>query len=257
MDVVLLQEVDERAWHPNQGMELAQLTGYAMTYVPAQRFFPWPPVSTGQAILSRFPISNPMAVEVYPASGLFPTADNERRVAQRAELSLDGMSVVVYNTHFPLNRDARLLAAYRLWSQVMQEEAVLVIVGGDFNAAPNETAIHFLQGKEAIEGMYGQLTDCWAQAGVGPEETYPSDAPRARIDYVFYQGEPTVIVQEVKVIGRRPAEMSDHAAVVATFTISPARDQETPFIEEPIGSLEPVGGGGGAGGDSGGFLDEY
>ena len=69
---------------------------------------------------------------------------------------------------------------------------------------------------------------------------------------IFYQAEPSVIVQEVRVIGRQPVEMSDHAAVVTTFSISPTRDQELPFVEEPIGSLEPTGGG-----NSGGFFRDF
>ena len=245
IDVLLLQEAEERMWRPNQAMEIAQLTGYAMVFMPAQRFFPWTTLSTGLAILSRFPISNPIASEITAPSGVFSAVSNERRIAQRVEISLDGMSVVIYNTHFPLNETAREVAAYRLWTQVVQEEAVLVVVGGDFNARPQERAIGFLQGKEVIERMHGELTDVWSHAGVGPGETFPAGAPTARIDYIFYQAEPTVIVQEAKVIGMNPREMSDHAALVATFSISPSRDPGGQFVEEPIGSLEPTGGGGG------------
>lgn len=252
VDVVLLQEVAERAWKLNQALEISQLTGYAASYVPAQRVLPWPPVGSGLAILSRFPITNPMAVEITPQSGFMAVGAGERRLAQRVELSLDGMSVVVYNTHFPLSNVERRMAAFRLWNQVMQEESVLVVVGGDFNARPAEECVLFLEGRTPMEGMCGALVDAWDTAGVGPEHTFPVDAPSARIDYVFYQAEPTVIVQETKVVGLLPDTMSDHAAVVATFSISPSRDQQLPFEEEPVGSLEPSGGGSSYGG--GGFF---
>ena len=244
LDVLLLQEADERAWHLNQAVELAQLTGYAMAFVPTQRYFPWPSVATGLAILSRFPISNPLATEIFPQNGLFPSGGNERRLAQRVEISLDGMSVVLYNTHLPLEEAHRLLAVHRLWTQVVQEEAVLVVLGGDFNATPAERTIRFLLGREIIDGMMGQMIDSWAQSGIGPEETFPAGQPRSRIDYIFYQAEPSVIVQEAKVVGRAPDEMSDHAAVVTTFAISPARDPVIPFDEEPVGSVHPVDRGG-------------
>lgn len=250
IDVLLLQEVEERVLQANQAAEIVQLTGYAMAFVPAQRYFLWPSVSTGLAILSRFPISNPFVTEITRQSGLFPTAANERRVAQRVEISLDGMSVVIYNTHFPLDADERLKAAHRLWMQVVQEEAVLVVVGGDFNAKPEEDSVQFLLGRQIVDGVYGQLIDSWSQAGVGTAETFPVRTPRSRIDYIFYQAEPSVIVQETKVIGLPPNEISDHAGVVATFAISPSRDPETPYVEEPIGSLEPTGGG------RGGFFDD-
>jgi endonuclease/exonuclease/phosphatase family metal-dependent hydrolase len=251
VDIVLLQDVDERAWHPNQGVEIAHLTGYAMVFVPTQRYFPWPSVGTGIAILSRFPITNPMATEIISPGGIFASGESERRVLQRVEISLDGMSVVVFNTHFPMVAEERTTAAYRLWTQVLQEEAVLVVVGGNFNAQPLEKSMAFLQGKETIEGLRGELTDSWLQAGIGPAETFPSEQPEQRIDYIFYQAEPSVIVQEAHVIGRGADIMADHAAVVTTFATSPARDQETPFVEEPVGSLEPTGGGGN------GFFDRY
>jgi endonuclease/exonuclease/phosphatase family metal-dependent hydrolase len=159
------------------------------------------------------------------------------------ELGLDGLSVVVYNTHFPLDIKAREQAALRLWDQVAQEEAVLVIVGGDFNAMPNERSIAYLQGKIDIDGRRGGLVDAWHTAGIGPPETFPSAEPKSRLDYLFYQSEPSVVVQEARVIGRRPVEMSDHAAVLATFSISSASDHDFPLADAPVESLEPTGGG--------------
>jgi len=243
IDVLLLQEVAERPWRPNQAMELAMITGYMCAYVPCQRYLPWVSYSSGLAVLSRFPISNQIATEISPSAGLFAFNDHRRRMCQRVEAAMDGMSVVLYNTNFPLTPTERDFAVHRLWGQVRQEEAVLVVVGGSFNAQPEETPILFLQGKIPLEGMRGALVDAWITAGIGPAETFPSDAPSRRIDYVFYQAEPSVIVQETKVIGRYPIPLSDHNAVVATFSISPTRDMMLPIGEEPVGSLEPTGGG--------------
>jgi endonuclease/exonuclease/phosphatase family metal-dependent hydrolase len=243
IDVVLLQEVAEKALHPNQAWELSQLTGYAMLFTPAQRFFPWPSVSTGLAVLSRFPISNPLITEILPSSSLIPSGAGERRIAQRVELSLDGMSVVLYNTHFPADTVVRSTVAQRLWSQVIQEESVLIVVGGDFNAHPQEEAITFLLGGVPLHGMRGTLVDAWVTAGIGPPNTYPAERPDARIDYILYQAEPSVVLQECRVIGQADAAMSDHAAVVATFAISPSHEHITPLEEEPVATLEPTGGG--------------
>ena len=241
IDILLLQEVAERAWHPNQGLELARLSGYAMEYVPAKRVFSWPAVSSGLAILSRYPISNQLVIEIMPAKGVMPKGEKSRRILQRAEISLDGLTLTVINTHLPVLHDARLLATTRLWTQVAQEESTFVFVGGDFNARPEDPAIQFLQGEMELEGVSGSLIDCWPQAGVGTEMTFPSDKPRARIDYIFYIAEPAVIVREVKVLGFAPDVLSDHAGVVATFDISPTAEQAISFDDEPVNSLEQVG----------------
>ncbi|MHB0939344.1 MAG: endonuclease/exonuclease/phosphatase family protein [Armatimonadota bacterium] len=247
IDVLLLQEVEQRPWRMHQAEEIAYLTGYGMMYAPAHRFFPLPLVSNGLAILSRYPMTNPLTREVCASAGMFASGAGERRVTQRVELGLDSLSVVLYNTHFPLDPKARIPAAQRLWEQVAQEEAVLVIVGGDFNAPPSENSIAFLQGKIDVAGKRGGLVDAWHTAGIGPPETFPSAEPRARIDYLFYQAEPSVVVQEARVVGRRPVEMSDHAAVIATFSISSSSDHEYPFSEAPVDALEPTGGGSGGG----------
>lgn len=248
VDVLLLQEVEERPWRLHQAEELAYLSGLSHAFACAHRFFPWPSFANGLGILSRFPISNQLVREVAPAGGLFVASDRERRVSHRVELALDGLSVVVYNTHFPQDLAARERAAARLWEQVAQEEAVLVVVGGDFNAAPDDRPIAFLQGKAPLLGKRGGLVDAWHTAGIGPSETYPSAAPRTRLDYIFYQAEPSVIVQEARVVGRRPVEMSDHAAVIATFSIMPTSDRDLPLVGTPVDALEPTGGGGGKAG---------
>lgn len=240
LDVLLLQEVADRGWRLNQAVELASMTGYAMAYAPSQLYLPWPTVATGLAVLSRFPLNNARSTELSEPSGVLHIGTGERRVAQRIELSLDNMTVILYNTHFPLQAPARVQAARRLWAQVAQEEAVLVVVGGDFNAAPGEDPIRFLQGNLALDSTRGALVDAWSTAGVGEADTYPAHAPHARIDYIFYQCEPSILVQETRVIGRPPETLSDHAGVVTTFSISPTRDPLDPVEAEPVATLEPV-----------------
>ena len=243
IDVLLLQQIEERPWRLNQAEEIAYLTGYGVSFAAARRFPLFPAVASGMAIVSRYPMSNLLTRELFPpANPLFNTA--ERRISHRVELGLDGLTIIVYNTHFPGTPEQRVKAAERLWTQVTQEEAVLVIVAGSFCATPTEHAITFLQGQGALNGSLPcNLTDAWRTAGIGPPETYPSHTPRERVDYIFYQAEPSVTVQEVRVFGRHPMEMSSHAAVVATFAISPAAERDLPLADEPVATLEPTGGG--------------
>jgi endonuclease/exonuclease/phosphatase family metal-dependent hydrolase len=240
VDVALLQEVSEKPWQSNHAAELAQLTGYALAFEPAHLYFPWPTVANGLAVLSRFPITNPTAVEIHPSSGYLTRGDGERRVAQRVELSLDGMSVVVYNTILPPGAEAGREAAFRLWAQISQDEAVLVVLGSALGCEPRDEPAAFLQGTVAMGGVRGRLVDTWAVAGIGPGETYPTEHPTARLDYVFYQAEPSVIVQEARVVGRHPYHVAPHAAAMATFSISPSRDTRDPLEEEPVGAASPT-----------------
>jgi len=243
IDVLLLQQIEERPWRLNQAEEIAYLTGYGISFAASRHVPLFPSVANGIAIVSRFPMSNLLTREVTPAAIPFINT-TARRISHRVELALDGLTVIVYNTHFPASPERRLQAAERLWSQVAQEEAVLVIVAGSFGAAPQEQTIGFLQGHgPRHSGIPCNLTDAWRTAGIGPPETYPSHDPRERVDYIFYQAEPSVTVQEARVFGRHPMEMSDHAAVVATFAISPTTERDFPLEDEPVASLEPTGGG--------------
>lgn len=243
VDVLLLQQVAERPWRLNQAEEIAYLSGYGMSFAACRQIVPWPPVADGLAILSRYPMTNVLSREIISPPGLLGWASRKRRISQRVELSLDGMTVIVYNTRFPLDPDEQVTAAERLWGQVTQEEAILVVVGGNFYTQPQGRAVGFLQGREKVGTLRGALVDAWHTAGVGPSETYPSHTPRERLDYVFYLAEPAVVLQEARVIGRRPVEMSDHAAVLATFLISPPQEHEYPLMDNPVVSLEPTGGG--------------
>lgn len=68
-----------------------------------------------------------------------------------------------------------------------------VIVGGDFNAAPDAAEIRFLSGLQSLEGRSTYYQDAWAVAGSGAGFTWDDQNPFAarlhlhpkRVDYVF------------------------------------------------------------------------
>ena len=254
IDVLLLQEVAERPWRLNQALEIAYLTGYMMAYAPAQRYFPWPSVSTGLAILSRFPMSNPLAGKSSPDRHL-PAGASERRMAQRVEVSLDGMSVVLYNTHFP-SRRMTASGGSRLWGQVMQEEAVLVMVGRRFQcAAQRRIRSPSCKGRSPRRQARraGRRLDT---AGIGPRGNLPQHRRRRAHRLHLLPGRTLGDgAGSASVVGRRP--VGDvrprrggghllHLAAVATSDYRSTRN--------PGRSLEPTGGGLGAPGGCCGSL---
>lgn len=233
IDVVLLQEVVDRTWHIDQARELARLIDYHVEYHPAQLFVPWPAVSSGLAILSRYPFVEGSVIELVPRSGFWPNGRNQRRILQRAEINLDGLRLAVFNTHLPLSRENRAIACQGIWSEVAIEKAPFAVVGGDFNALPDEENIRYLRGEQEKDGIVGALTDSWIIAGSGTGATYPSVTPKARIDYLFYMATKSVTVLSAQVVGLAPDIFSDHAGVLTTFQIIPAEEMLFEEEEEP------------------------
>ena len=80
------------------------------------------------------------------------------------------------------------------------------VVGGDLNVLPEDP------GPTAIRA---RATDCWEAAGEGDGFTFPSDAPRARIDYLF--AGPAVRPLRAWTAG---ATASDHLMVVTDLEVT-------------------------------------
>ena len=86
--------------------------------------------------------------------------------------------------------------------RLIDETDLPVVLMGDFNAEPQDNVLHPL--RERL-----QDTDVFSS-----EEnnlTYPSDAPKIKIDYIFYRGltcKKTTIVSEI---------FSDHLPIIAEF----------------------------------------
>lgn len=224
IDIVLLQEAVDRTLHTDQAREIAQLIDYHVSYYPAQRFVPWPAVSIGQGILSRYPILEDSVVELVPQTSFWPRGPYQRRVVQRAEIDCQGMRLAVFNTHMPLSRENRTRASKSLWQEVAIEKAPFAILGGDFNALPIEETMRFLRGEAELNGIRGALTDSWMVAGSGAGATFPAASPKVRIDYLFYSAIDSVKVIESKVVGLAPDILSDHAGVITSFQMNPVEE---------------------------------
>lgn len=151
-----------------------------------------PPWSVAEQRLVRFAGSAPF----YPRGAL---------IAQLRHPEGDELTAV--STHLGLRPTERLRHARELLAFA---SAGTLVLGGDLNELPDGRAVTLL-------GM--GLTDAWSVAGSGPGATIPSDAPIARIDYVFAGG-------GVRVLGVRVpggpfvTGASDHLPVVADLELA-------------------------------------
>jgi endonuclease/exonuclease/phosphatase family metal-dependent hydrolase len=187
-DLLALQEVDRRArrsgWRDEMGL-VARATGLRGVFGEAarrglvRRY--------GNALLARGPVSEVEVVRLPKRAG------TEQRVAILAGVEVDGVELSVAATHL----------SFRRAEGPGQLEAVLHALGqrplprllmGDLNLAP-----------AVVEPM----TTAAGYQLAPTAETFPADAPRARIDYVAVAG------GEVTATEAPWTPLSDHRPVVA------------------------------------------
>jgi endonuclease/exonuclease/phosphatase (EEP) superfamily protein YafD len=82
------------------------------------------------------------------------------------------------------------------------------IVAGDFNARPDS---------QTYRDMAAQFKDAWTIAGRGEGFTIPVRKPTARIDYVWFAGDPTLKPARAEVLR---SEASDHLPLLVEFEIA-------------------------------------
>jgi endonuclease/exonuclease/phosphatase family metal-dependent hydrolase len=155
-------------------------------------------VRAGSALLSRLPL-RPLALVQLAGGGSFANPSNNRR-ALWCELELGGA---------PLHAGCLRNDSFDLANNLRQTREILDFTGGrpallagDFNAGPGDAPLELLRST----GRFAGFAD-------GPP-TFPSTAPRRRIDHVLAPASWTLIEQHAVVAGS-----SDHLAVVAAFRL--------------------------------------
>ncbi|SEB45073.1 Metal-dependent hydrolase, endonuclease/exonuclease/phosphatase family [Nocardioides exalbidus] len=185
-DIVLLQEVDRkmlRTGSVDQAEVLADAVGmdgsFSSNLVRGSGQY-------GTLILSKYDVVQ---------QGRIPLVRNPRSEArglQWVTIDVDGRPVRVYNTHLDATRPAVRLAQAQQVADVLADDDLPVVLGGDLNAWPASAAV-------ATIGR--QLTDTWTTSGVGREDT--SRGGR-KIDYLFVRGLKPLVSQVA------PSGASDH-----------------------------------------------
>ncbi|MEZ8220688.1 Metal-dependent hydrolase, endonuclease/exonuclease/phosphatase family [Candidatus Fervidibacteria bacterium JGI MDM2 JNZ-1-D12] len=226
-DIVGLQEVchlqGSSLIGESQAVVLARMAGYPFWhFVPAHRS---ETKTIGQAVLSHYPIT---AVDILP----FPRdptdpKDAEDRVAVWVRVAL-GRGIEFCVTHLSLSRKARERSVRQLVSWLWRISNAPKILVGDLNDEPNSPPLQFL-----LREANPPFADAW-QIVNGSEGgfTFPSHAPKHRIDYVLFSPPNAFEVEEVRTVGDVPDSCgvypSDHLGLVAVFKLSEGRATALP-----------------------------
>ncbi|HRI14656.1 MAG TPA: endonuclease/exonuclease/phosphatase family protein [Verrucomicrobiota bacterium] len=201
-DLVALQEVDRgvlRTQGRNLPAELGALTGLTPLFANNYAFDGG---EYGNAILTRF------TVKRWSNLHYRPIREGEQRGLLQAVVDVDGTEVAFLNTHLDHRPDdvERLASVDEIESAITVYEAMPLILCGDFNALP---------GSRVYVRLSERFRDSWRVAGRGAGDTYPSEKPVKRIDYVWLRGPLQAASAEV-ITG----DASDHAAVRVTVRLS-------------------------------------
>jgi endonuclease/exonuclease/phosphatase family metal-dependent hydrolase len=196
LDVVLLQEMDEVGTD-----QIARELQMNYVYFPAA-IEPTYDKNFGNAILSRWPISDPQKI-ILPHKSL---SNRMNRIATRATIRIPGADILVYSLHtesvftVPWYRKDQ----YRAVLDDIGSEANLVVVGGDFNSF--------------TQAAVKELEDDFWQAGLvrvskGSGSTVIKYGIELSSDHIFAKG--FVLEETGKMAG---ATASDHLPIWVTLT---------------------------------------
>jgi len=200
-DLVGLQEVDDkvdRSKRLDQPKKLGELTGM---YYAFGAHFEYQGGHYGNAILSRFPLSDvrDRRITLFTKEG---TTETRNLISATAMLD-DGSTVVIASVHMGLNQESRLVQAGEI-VDYLDDYDVPVILTGDFNAEPGTPEL-------------ARLQKMFAATGTSVTGTYPVGAPTKTIDFIMVSRQDLLSVETYKVLSDVP--YSDHYPIVSEFTV--------------------------------------
>ena len=205
-DIVLLQEVDRRTRRANGADHFVELQHLTRMHGVFGKSLDFQGGEYGIAILSRWPLDSIMAL---PLEVDAAPANYEQRLALHVRVATPAGPLDVLNTHLDAGgpgtyRRQELIAVLAHMKQ-KNLGGTPILFGGDLNARPNTddiTAVSFV------------LTDAFGTCGTGAGETFPSNAPDRRIDYIFLQ---RARCTQARVL---ETQASDHRPMLAIIEIT-------------------------------------
>ncbi len=196
-DIIALQEVEMVpgvAGVSRQAHALAGLLGMNYAYGPVHRLKFG---SVGNAILSKYPI-------VKETKHILPDSRDERGCLQ-ADIDAQGAHFSIFNMHLGLNQVSRYRHLKYIILPIMQDSSIPTILAGDMNATPLMREMRMLS---------EYLHDTFQHNSGIHGNTYPSDSPRVRIDYIFIDDKSRCSSFRIF-----KSEASDHLPVTAAIKI--------------------------------------
>ena len=195
-DIIGLNEMFDGGKYCLQTKELADLCGIENYYFAKAIDDADGPYGNG--ILSKIPIVSAETIIIPDPYPKHPGGWYETRCVLKAELE-NGVRVLV--THFGLEKDEQENAVRTLLEHIREEKCILM---GDFNVEPSNPILAPLK-EGLIDTSLGFCEN---------KPSFPSDAPRIKIDYIF-------VSRDIEVVSSDIAEIiaSDHRPHIADVTI--------------------------------------
>jgi endonuclease/exonuclease/phosphatase family metal-dependent hydrolase len=238
-DIVCLQEAPWNPWLGNAAGYLARQTGMNYVYLRANGNRWAILFEEGEAILSRYPLTDAAFVELEPRAGFF-----EHRVALRATAATPRGDLAVFVTHLThgdpqVNRSqGQSLAAFVSTSAIGP-----AIVAGDLNAAEDSPQIQALAAQWVDVYRAAHPTDAGFTCCLQDLTARSAQTLRKRIDYIFLvPGDGARIVSTSTILDEPAATesgwqwASDHVGLMALFEIDIARPGSITVPNEPLTS---------------------
>lgn len=221
LDLVGLQEVDRfrpRSALMDQPALLQQRLGMNAVFTPAYTV----PVQNapdeeyGVALLAEHPVRKPTRFPLYKpdyrqSHPEYPDYFSEQRVLLYAPVQIRRHTIHVFVTHLGLTPDQRERQIAQI-VEITKRHPGPIILMGDFNAEPSETAMRLLGDRfqDALEAVGTTAED---------RKSFPAGlGPRTAIDYIFVSKHFEVV--SAKVV-RDVSVASDHNPVIAELRLKP------------------------------------
>ena len=125
----------------------------------------------------------------------------ESRCVIRAVVKIDGRDIMFLVCHMGL-ADAERKRAVKTICRLLDETDLPCVLMGDFNTTPEDPV---------LKPLYNRLCDTDEFSSRKGAPTYPSDAPKNKIDYIFFRGLRCIHAETVNKV------VSDHLPVVCEF----------------------------------------
>ena len=242
-DVIGFQEIDfgaRRSYGVNQMDAIAQALemnagaiaiNWDKNYLP----FPYWPLSaqfgkilSGQAIVSKYAVekNRRIVLERVASESFLYKAFYLERLAQVAQISLDGQPLIVISVHLEAFDEETRVNQTRFVRSLAEEYAqtLPVIVMGDFNSALNRGSFVTATGEDKGETQFS-IKEMLASSQFAPatpqtawdngNATFPADSPEYKLDYIFYTPS-TIEVMETRVL-EAASQSSDHLPLMMKF----------------------------------------
>ncbi len=201
-DLVALQEVDNRTQRTgqiDQTARLAELTGMHAEFC---KQLDYEGGDYGQAVLSRFPISEST---IHWLPGI---PDRERRIAAEVTVVVGEQKLKIVTTHLHHNNTAIRMQQASALNEIFMDHKDPVILAGDLNAVPESDVV-------------STLSTSWISAtsnSDSPRLTFPSHKPERQLDYVLIRS--TKMLRPVSSQVLAEAVVSDHRALLVELRLS-------------------------------------